>query len=201
MPDQLTSDAMLDAPEPSGRAISPLRIEWNRATVLFALAAAGLFVLGGIVAGLVQHWRWSPPDGMVTQHSWYRGLISLDPLTLAQNVDQGVFDGLGWYIASCAVVGLVLGLVVALLLVRSELLSVAAVVLGGLAGGVVARLIAVALAPADPTPLAKSASDGTVLPDTLHLGSWWTIVVLPGTGLLALTALFLLITPRRARHL
>lgn len=155
-------------------------------------------VLAGALGGLLVEHLWNPPNGMVYQHHWYRGLISIDPPTQAQNVDQGVFAGVAWYATVSCLLGLVLGALAAGLLVASELVTLAAVAAGGLAGAVVMRVVAVALAPADPTGPARTAADGTVLPDTLHLGPWWTIALLPGAALLALAAVFLLVTPRRS---
>lgn len=170
----------------------------TRTAVLQATAAViGLVVIGGLLGGFAVERLWSAPDGMVVRHHWYRGITSLDPLTQAQNADQGVFSGLGWYAAASCVLGLVLGAAVAALLARSELLTLAAVAVGGLAAGVVMRVVATALAPADPTGPARTAADGTILPDTLHLGPWWTITLLPGAALLGLAAVFLLVTPRR----
>lgn len=170
----------------------------TRTAVLQATATVlGLIVIGGLVGGFAVERLWSAPDGMVVHHHWYRGITSLHPLTQAQNAAQGVFSGLGWYAVASCVLGLVLGAAAAALVTRSELLILAAVAAGGLAAGVVMRVVAMALAPPDPSGPARTAADGTVLPDTLHLGPWWTITLFPAAALLGLAAVFLLVTPRR----
>lgn len=182
----------------SADSAGPRRFRITRvALIQAAVIVVGFVVIAGVLGGFLVERLWSPPDGMVYQHEWFRGLISLDPLTEAENADQGVFAGLGWYAAISCLGGLLLGALAAGLLASSELVTLPAVLVGGLAAGVVMRVVATALAPADPTALARHAADGTVFPDTLHLGPWWTITLVPGAALLALAAVFLLVTPRR----
>lgn len=198
MPDQLTP---LMTPPPPPRLATEAGAggaRLTRAAIVQAIAiVVGIVVLGGVLGGFLVERLWTAPQGMVVQHHWYRGITSLHPLTQAQNADQGVFAGLAWYAAASCVLGVVLGALAAALLARSELVTLAAVAIGGLAAGVVMRLVAVALAPPDPTGPARSAADGTILPDTLHLGPWWTIILLPGAALLGLAAVFLLVTPHK----
>jgi hypothetical protein len=56
--------------------------------------------------------------------------------------------------------------------------------------------VAVHAAPPDPDRLARTASQGTVLPDTLRLGSRWLALAFPGGALATLAAVFLLLGRR-----
>lgn len=197
MPDDLTPVTTSTPPAPTvARSVRDFRIT-RTALLRAAIVVVGIVLIAGVLGGFLVERLWTPPDGMVAQHDWYRGLTSLDPLTEAENADQGVFAGLGWYAALSCLLGLLLGAVAAGFAAGSELVMLVAVVVGGLIAGVVMRVIAAALAPPDPIPLARHAADGTVLPDTIHLGPWWTITLVPGAALLALAAVFLLVTPRR----
>jgi len=200
MPDHVTP---LTTPPPPPAAAGHHAVSSPRNTRVALLQATvivvGFIVVAGVLGGFLVERFWTPPDGMVYQHHWYRGLLSVQTLSQTENAEQGVFAGLGWYAALACLLGLLLGALAAALLASAELVTLAAVAVGGLLGGLVMRLVAVALAPADPTQLARRAADGTVFPDTLHLGPWWTIVLVPGSAMLALAAVFLLVTPRQQR--
>ncbi|MEP9380905.1 hypothetical protein [Nocardioides sp. KR10-350] len=194
MPDQLT------APPPPPIAAEggpPSRFRLSRPVALQVLAVLVLGAVLGAAGGLLVHLLWSPPDGMVVNHVWYRGLRSTDPVILAQNTDQAVFSGVGWFVVVAVAAGVLLGAVAALFLDREEYATLAAVVVASVGAGLLAYAVATGLAAANPDPLARSAPDGTVLPDTLRLGSRWIVLACPAGALIALMAVFLLLRPKR----
>jgi len=150
-----------------------------------------------ILGGWLVERLWGPaPTGMVVDHRWYRGVISLKPPLVAQNWDQSVFAGIGWFVVVGVVAGLLVGLVTAVFLARSELAALAAVVVSTVAAGFVMYAVATAFAPDDPAPRAATSPNGTVLADTLHLGSHWIVLVCPAGGLAAVATVFLMFHPR-----
>jgi hypothetical protein len=191
MSDQLTAPPPPPLEAEAGPGF-PWREQWRR------LVGQAALIVVGIAGGFLVERLWDRPEGMVYQHQWRRGLVSLDPPTLAQNADQGVFDGVGWYVVVAIAVGLVLGAVAALFLARAELVTLAAVLVGACAAGVIMYAVARNVAPPDPAHLARTAAQGTVLPDTLRLGSPWIVLACPGGALASLAAVFLL-TGRRSR--
>jgi len=168
-----------------------------------ALQSVTTLVLGLVVGaggGWLVERLWAPPTtGMVVDHKWYRGVVSIDPPLVAQNSDQSVFAGIGWYVVVAVVGGLLVGLVSALFLARRELVTLAAVVVATLAAGFVMYAVAAHLAPTDPQSLAAHARNGTVLEDTLRLGSHWIVLACPAGGLAAVAAVFLMLHPRGRR--
>lgn len=194
MPDQLTAPP---PPPIAAEGSPPSRFRLSRPVALQVLAVLVLGAVLGAAGGLLVHLLWSPPDGMVVNHVWYRGLRSTDPVILAQNTDQAVFSGVGWFVVVAVAAGVLLGAVAALFLDREEYATLAAVVVASVGAGLLAYAVATGLAAANPDPLARSAPDGTVLPDTLRLGSRWIVLACPAGALTALMAVFLLLRPKR----
>ncbi|WP_328531531.1 hypothetical protein OG984_10510 [Nocardioides sp. NBC_00368] len=153
------------------------------------------FVVGGLAAGLAAATLWTPPTGMVLEDKWYRGLIAIDPPTIAQNIDQGVFAATAWFSVCAIVLGLLVGIAAAVWLNRSELVTLAAVTIGGAVGGGLMLLVTSLLSPEDPNGLAKGAADGTVLQDSFQLASPWLVLLVPGSAMLALMVIFLMWAP------
>lgn len=194
MSDRLTVPPPPPIAAEAGRGF-PWREHW-RFLALQAGAVLVLFALVGVAGGFLVERLWTPPKGMVYQHQWQRGLLSLHPLVLAQNADQGVFDAVAWYVVVALVAGVLLGAAAALFLARAELVTLAAAVVGGIVGGLVMYAVAVYAAPPDPSGLARTAPQGTVLPDTLRLGSHWIVLAFPGGALASLATVFLLVGRR-----
>lgn len=195
------SDHLTAPPPPSAAGSRGDRRPASTTAALQAVATLVLAALVGVVGGWLVERLWGPPTtGMVVNHQWYRGVISLDPPTVAQNTDQAVFSGTGWYVVVAVVGGLLIGAVAALFLARQELVTLAAVVVGTLAAGFVIYAVATSLAPPDPSVRAASAANGKVLSDTLHLGSRWIVLACPAGGLTSLAAIFLTLRPRASHH-
>ncbi|MFD7075726.1 hypothetical protein ACFV9G_16060 [Nocardioides sp. NPDC059952] len=153
------------------------------------------FIVGGLAAGLAAATLWTPPTGMVLEDKWYRGLISIDPPAIGQNIDQGVFAATAWFSVCAIVLGLLVGIAAAVWLNRSELVTLGALMVGGAIGGGLMLLVTSLLSPEDPNPLAKGAADGTVLPDSFQLASPWLVLLVPGSAMLALMVIFLMWAP------
>lgn len=169
-------------------------ISW-RVPTLQALGIVALAVVLGVAAGLLWHRWWTPATGLVWDHQWHKGLIWINPTTLAQgwneNANQDVFAATGTYVVLTAVAGLVLGLVAALALARAELVTLAATIVGGLGGAAVAAWIGFARGASDPNTLAKHLPNRAELPDNLHWAGPWLIAAMPAFALAVLGVVFL----------
>ncbi|MFI5625833.1 hypothetical protein ACIA03_20370 [Nocardioides sp. NPDC051685] len=180
----------------------PARPDLSRPVLVQAAIIVAAFVVGGLVAGLAAATLWTPPTGMVLDGKWYRGLISIDPPVIGQNIDQGVFAATGWFSVCAIVLGLLVGIAAAVWLIRSELVTLAALTVGGAIGGGLMLLVTSLLSPEDPNGLAKGAANGTVIQDSFQLASPWLVLLVPGSAMLALMVIFLMWAPREtAEHL
>lgn len=200
MSDQLTHEA-----PPSTQ---PVRRQW----VLPAGQAVAIVVLCagvGAFAGWLWEHLWTPSRGMVWQGQWNKGLLYLNQKTFAQvwseNAHQDLWSAVGIYTALAAAAGALCGLVAVLALARNALVTLAAVAVGGIVGGVVMGRVGMALGPADPNALASHAKNGVLLPERLqlsgmnwhlHIGGWHLApnllyLTFPGAGLLVLGVVFL----------
>ncbi|GAA4694076.1 hypothetical protein [Nocardioides nanhaiensis] len=164
MPDLSTSAA----PSPS---------RWRGAAVQAALIVA-LLALCGAAAGWVWHRLWAPaPPGVAVEGRW----IPLPPVGSAAQ-----FQGTGWFVVVAVATGVLVGVLVALLLSREELVSLAAVVVGSVLATWVMYRVGVALAPPDPAPVAAGAEDGTRLLGTLAVSGRSPFAALPLGALVGL---------------
>lgn len=168
-----------------------------RVPAVQAFAVLVVSAVVGVVASVVFYAWWSPARGLVYRGHWQRGLLSIDPLRWSATADESVFAG----VAEFTVIGLVGGLLigaVAAVLARNELVSLAAGTVGSLGAGVLAYALIALRAPA--SPAARIATDhvanGSLVSDTIHLGSPWLALVFAGGALVVLAAAFLLISRR-----
>jgi hypothetical protein len=139
-----------------------------------ALLVVAVFAAVGAGAGWLWHRLWDQPSGVVSGGQWYTSEAGL----------RDDFQGVALYVAIAVVAGLVLGLLAAWLLDRSELVTLAAVVVGSVLAAYVMLRVGSHLGPADPHELAKSAKDGTKLKGALTVTSW------PPRGAFTFGALF-----------
>jgi hypothetical protein len=130
---------------------------------------AVLFLVGGVVAGLVWQWWWDAPSGIVLD-----GQFRLDEQGLPQE-----FSGTGRFVLVALVTGLVLGAVVALLLPRGGFVALAATLVAAAVSGWVMAFVGHALGPADPDVLAQGEPDLTALVSDLRVVGWAPYLVLP----------------------
>ncbi|QBR90864.1 hypothetical protein [Nocardioides euryhalodurans] len=172
MPGELTT-------RPSDRvdATSPVR----EAVLLLALFAAG-----GAVAGLVWHWLWSPPSGVVLDGVWYPDAAGLTE----------VFPATGLYVLVGVVTGLPLGVTSGLVLARRPLVTLALVVVGSALAAWLMLVVGQVGAPPDPQPLAARAANGTTLPGTLAVSGWSPFVAIPIGALAGLCTILICVSPR-----
>ena len=137
-----------------------------------------LFALGGLVGGAVWRWLWTPLRGTVFEGVWY-------PTTNTSD-----FSGTGLYVLIGLGIGLVLGVVSALVTDRRELLTLGLVVVGAVLAAWLMLLVGQLGMPADPTELATDTANRTQLPGTLTVRGWSPFAAFPTGALLGLCVVF-----------
>ncbi len=157
-------------------------LAWRDALVIVASFAAA-----GAVAGVLWEWVWTPPSGLALEHKW---VLDNDGLLHS-------FTGTGTYVVVASLVGIVGGALAGLFFDRSEILTLASVVVGGLLAGWVMQQVGGALGPPDPRPIAATAKDYTPIPANLEVSGRSAWVVFPGGALLGLIVVLLGLTGRR----
>jgi hypothetical protein len=163
-------------PEPSGRR---LRSAWVVAPVQ-ALVVLAVFTGVGAFAGWLWYRLWDVPHGVVSGGQWYTDEAGL----------RDDFDGTGWYVALALVAGLLLGVLSAWLLRRSELVTLLAVTAGSVLAAWVMLRVGHHLSPPDPDRLARTADDGTKLAGALRLHSWVPKGAFPFGALIGLALVY-----------
>lgn len=153
-----------------------------------AVVVVVLLVVGA-VGDLVWQWLWDAPRGVVVGHRWVQDEVGL----------RGDFAGTGTYVAVAVTAGVLSGLGVALASRRHEMVTLAALVVGSLLAGWVMYRVGVALAPADPQALARTARAGTRLPGTLRVSGASPFLALPAGALVGLVVVFVGLAGRRER--
>jgi hypothetical protein len=144
--------------------------------------------VAGALAGVVWEWWWTPPVGVVVDHEWLLGLAGL----------QAEFSATGLYVVVASVAGLLVGALCGLFLDRSELVTLAAVLIGAALAGWVMVQVGHAVGPPDPRPLAETARNGTRLPSDLRITGTSPYVAFPAGATLGLTVVLLGMTKRLA---
>jgi ABC-type nitrate/sulfonate/bicarbonate transport system permease component len=160
----------------------------SRARVALPLLLAVLALAAvGALAGAVWNWLWTPTSGVVYDHRWTAG----DALGL-----QHQFSSTGWYVVVAAVAGLVAGIAVSLVVDRVPLLTLVAVVVGSALAAWVMLVVGTALGPPDPATAAKTADDGTRLPEHLDVSGRSPFIAFPVGALLGLVLVFIGLSSR-----
>jgi hypothetical protein len=137
-----------------------------------------LFGLGGVVGGLLWRWLWTPIRGTAFEGVWY-------PAT-----NSSPFSSTGLYVLIALGVGLVTGVLSALVTDRRELVALGLLVACSVLAGWVMLRVGEAGMPPDPSLLARDAADGTRLPATLTVTGWTPLGAFPAGALLGLFAVF-----------
>lgn len=182
----MTDPAPPLTPPPPSRQSRPRQ----RASALQGGVILALFVVTGLVGGWVWWKLWSPaPAGAVFEKQWYpratEGLIA-------------EFAGTGWYVVVAVLAGLVLGLVVGLVLDHSEVVALAALVVGSVLAAWVMYRVGLHLSPPDPEIAARTADDGALLPGHLQVAGRSPFLAFPMGALLGAAIAFFGVTkPRR----
>ena len=156
-----------------------------------AVLAGAVLLLGGAV-GAVGGWlwyRWWGPPGEGEVYDTDRGRLWLDP---ADQAMTSAFDATAQFVLVGAALGIVLGVVAALLGRTRPLVGLAAVCVASVLASVVAARVGFQLSPPDPQTLVDEVEIGTKLPAGLVLSGWtpylsWPIGAL--TGFLAVMLL------------
>lgn len=151
--------------------------------LISGVVCVALFAAAGALGGVLWRHLWSPVTGVVQQHRWFP-----TPFDAGEQHD---FNGDAWYFIVALVSGLVLGMVAALVIRGSELVTLLAVALGSVVAGLLMWRVGLLGNPADPVQLAKHAADGTKLPSRLHLANLVPLTAYPLGALGALMSLFL----------
>ncbi|HET6940420.1 MAG TPA: hypothetical protein VFI19_17510 [Nocardioides sp.] len=167
--------------EPVGTPRPP----WVSAS-LRALVIVVVFGVVGVGCGWLWYHLWDAPSGVVSGHQWFTNEAGL----------RADFDGVAWYVTIALAAGLVLGILAALLSDRSELVTLAAVVLGSVLAGYLMLRVGTHLSPGDPHELAKTAADGDKLKGALHVDPWPPRAAFPFGALLGLALVYLLSSGR-----
>lgn len=163
-------------PAPPGARTSARRI------LLEVSAIVAVFALVGVACGFLWEIVWTPPGGAAVHGKWL-----LDDKGLPND-----FAGTGLYFLIAALAGLVLGILVARLVTRDELVSLAAILVGSVLAAYLMWLVGTSLGPADPAILARTAKDLEPIPGDLRVQGKGAFLGFPfGSMLGASTAYFL----------
>ena len=166
----------------AGRRRAARGRSWRRLVVENA-AVVLVFALAGLAGGWVWSELWDPPLGAVQDREW----LYLDFAMVGT-----VFSGTGLYVVVGLVGGTVLGVVAALVARTSELVTLAAVVLGSVVAGYLAHQVGVQRSPTDPRLLALVVPDGTELPGRLEVTGSSPFVAWPLGSLVGLAVTYFL---------
>lgn len=159
-----------------------------RRVLVEAVAILALCAAVGAGCGWLWFRIWDPPVGVVYGGAWF-----LDEQGLRQE-----FTSTGWFVVVAAGAGLLLGLVCALALSRSELVTLGALVIGAVVATFLMWQVGLLLGPGDPREIAKAATDGDRLPGQIEVSGRSPFLVLPATALAVLTLAYATV-PRRVR--
>ena len=166
------------------------RVNARLSPAVQAILAVAVLAGAGALAGVVWNWLWTPTLGVVVGHEWNAG----DAIGL-----QHEFSATGSYVLIGAIAGLVAGVVVALLFDRVPLLTLAAVVVGSALGAWLMLVVGAWLGPADPATVAKTAADGTRVPEALDVTGTSPWIAFPVGALIGLIAVFVGLSTRHSR--
>jgi len=151
----------------------------------------GAFAVAGALSGWLWYHLWTPPRGVVFDHTWY-----LDPVEAGLRAE---FQGTGWYVVVALPAGLIVGALCAYLLDRSELATLVAVAAGSTLAAWVMLQVGLDLSPSDPHTLARTAENGTELPGQLHVSRLPPKLSYPAGALVGLALVYLLTSRRGSR--
>ena len=155
------------------------------------LVLVGVFVGAGIGGGYAWRYLWTPPAGEAVEGTWV-------PTPVEEGL-QNDFSGVAWYVVVAVALGLVLGLVTALVLDRAELVGVAVAVLGSALAAYLVLTTGERLSPPDPDEVAAQAQEGDEIPGDLEFDGWTPLLGLPA-GAMATLGITYLLTERRGRR-
>ena len=173
---------------PDGLRPDEPRSSWLPVLVRAAVALV-LFAAAGFGGGYAWRHLWTPPTGEARSGTWI-------PTPVEEGL-QNDFSGVGWYVVVAVVLGLLLGLVTALLLGRAEVVGVLVALLGSALAAYLVLSTGERLSPPDETEVAATAADGDEIPGDLELEGWTPLLSAPVGALVSVSALYLLTNRRR----
>lgn len=147
-----------------------------------------VFAVVGVACGFLWEHVWTPPAGLAYQHKWM-----LDGAGLPND-----FSGTGLFALVGGVAGLVVGLVLAVLFDRDEVISLAAIMVGAALAAYLMWAVGKALGPPDPHTIARTADDFDPIPADLRVHGKAAFLAFPGAATLSAAAVFFLFPRRRA---
>lgn len=146
-------------PDPGGAPPTARVAWWRRHELLDALVVVVAFAVTGAFGGLVWRSLWHAPSGVVLKHQWY-----LRPEQLGDD-----FSATGLFVLVSLGASLLTATVVALVVERNELVTLAAALAGAALASWVMYAVGHRLGPADPQVLAAGAKNWTPLPADLRV--------------------------------
>jgi hypothetical protein len=136
------------------------------------------------VVGYGWYRLWDSPPGVAFEGEWY-------PVPTDEGY-RSIFGATATYVLLGAVAGLVLGILAALLARTSELVTLAAVVVGTAVAAWLSYRLGTSLGPPDPAAIAKTAQDFEEIPGNLAITGHSPFVAWTFGGLLGVTSTYLL---------
>lgn len=164
-----------------------LSTRWVVRDVLMVLAACAA---AGALAGVVWEAWWTPPIGVVSDHSW----------TVDFFQSRELFSATALYVVVGVLSGGVVGAASAFFVDQVELVTLATVVVGSVLAAWLMLQVGSALAPPDPAVLARTAADDTRLPGTLEVSGNWPLGAFPAGALLGVAVIYIGLTSTRRSH-
>lgn len=144
-----------------------------------------MFVVLGVVGGVVWFEWWTPTRGVVIQDTW---------ILLPQDSGKD-FAATGGYILGAVLLGSIGGVATAVF-VRPATWALLVAVLGATVAGLIMAALGHQLGPADPRPEAAGKADMTRLPGDLRVVGLSPYLAFPTGSLTALAAIYLGVTDR-----
>lgn len=179
-----------EAPEPlvaEAEPRPPFRERWLPSLVQ-ALVVVVVLAAAGAVGGWLWHHLYDVPQGVAVRKQW----IGLDETDY-----RDLFGGTALYALIAGVGGLVIGGLLAIVLDRDELVTLAALVVGALLAAWIMTLLGEHLGNPDPDVVARTAKDGTKIPGDLTLGSPAVGLLWPAAASLGAMVVFFFLPKRR----
>jgi ribose/xylose/arabinose/galactoside ABC-type transport system permease subunit len=167
----------------------PARISWGSVAVRAAFLLVA-FAAGGVGGGYAWRHLWTPPTGKAVDGGWV-------PTPVEEGL-QSDFSGVGWYVVVALVLGLVLGVLTAVVLDRAELVGVAVALAGSALAAYLVLTTGERLSPPDPDTVAATSQDGAEIPGDLEFDGWPPLLSCT-IGTLAAVGGMYLVTPRFTR--
>lgn len=166
--------------------VRPAQSSTRRTATWQALLTVVLFAALGAVCGLVWEAVWEPPVGVVRDGRWA-------PTLAGYEADA---DGTVLYVLVGAPAGLALAALVAWLLDRVPLVTLAAVFVGSVLAAWLMLVVGLEAGPPDPSTLAGEAADGTELPGRLEVHGAAPYAALPLGALTGLAMVYVFLPSR-----